>query len=137
MSGLKFTVGGREVSESDLLREAKKLPKRAPIKDSLKSVDARGEATVSLGFVAVGYSPEHWASRIADHKSAQELFLKDPNKNKAPGEIDSFSVAWMAKNKPKRARSKPYELESAAEMCADLMRKAGWLHVRVEELLMG
>lgn len=35
-------------------------------------------------------------------------------------------------NKPKKARPKPYEVRSAADACAELLRKSGWVSVRVE-----
>lgn len=41
---------------------------------------------------------------------------------------------WRARTKLKPVRSKPYELAQAADVCADMARKAGWLDVRVIEL---
>jgi hypothetical protein len=80
--------------------------------------------------VVLGYSPEHWAERENEY----EFQKKD---GKPVGTLAEFTARWMSKNKPKRARSKPYEIESAADQCAALMTKAGWLHVRVDELMRG
>lgn len=134
MPELTFVVNGRVMTVDQFKTQAKKAPPK-PAAETMKRTSDRGSAKVSDGFAVLGYSPEHWSQRIEDHKLAQELFAKDPNKNKAPGTLDEFTKVWMRKNKPKRARSKPYEIESAADVCAELMRKAGWLHVHVEELM--
>ncbi len=136
MSELTFNVGGRVLTALQIEAIAPKR-KAAVRTDALKRVDTRSDAKQSDGFIVTGYSPDHWAQRIKDHELAKELFAKDPNKNKQPGSLDEFTTRWLTKNKPKRARTKPYEIESSADLCADLMRKAGWLHVRVDELLKG
>jgi hypothetical protein len=41
---------------------------------------------------------------------------------------------WRQRTKPKPVRSKPYEVPEAAEKCAEMARKAGWLDVRVTEV---
>lgn len=133
---LKFNIGGRTLTAEEFKAQAKKAAPRTA-SESLKAVDSRSEAKVSLGFVVLGYSPEHWAERINAHEAARQAYINQDPKAKAPGTLDEFTVRWMAKNKPKRARSKPYEIEQAAVLCADLMRRAGWLHVRVDELLRG
>lgn len=134
MSELLFNVGGRIVNADQFKVTAQKAPPKSTA-DTMKRVDDRGAAKVSDGFAVLGYSPDYWAQRIADHALAQQLFDREPTKNKAPGALETFTPVWMRKNKPKRARSKPYEIESAANTCAELMRKAGWVHVCVEEIM--
>jgi hypothetical protein len=134
MPEITFNVGGREVTASQLIATApKRKPK--PAAESLKRVDAREHAKESDGFAVLGYSPAHWAQRETDYTAAMLSFKTGGGKN--PGTAEEFTTRWMQKNKPKRARTKPYEIESAADQCAELMRKAGWLHVRVEELMKG
>lgn len=41
----------------------------------------------------------------------------------------------MKKNKPKKLRTRPYELESAAKQCAAMAVADGYVHVTVEEIL--
>lgn len=135
MSELRFIVRGKVVGEHAVRSHLDKAPPKTT--DALKTVTQRDEAKKSLGFVVLGYSPEHWAERVKAREEAFRLYSKDPTKNKSPGTLEEFTIRWMSKNKPKRARSKPYEIESSAEVCADLMRRAGWLHVRVDEILKG
>lgn len=135
MSELRFVVGDRVMSEYEFKQRAQKRVARKS--ESLKAVYQRDEAKESLGFVVVGYSPDHWAQRIEDHKHALRMYEAEPTKSKDPGSLDEFTTRWLLKNKPKRARSKPYEIESSAEQCAEMLRKAGWLNVRVDELLRG
>jgi hypothetical protein len=131
---LTFVVNGREMDAAQFKAQAQKAKPRVT-ESTMKRVEDRSVAKMSDGFVVLGYSPEQWAQRVKDHADALKLFADEPLKNKAPGTLEEFTPRWMAKNKPKRARSKPYEIESAADTCAELMRKAGWLHVRVDELM--
>lgn len=41
---------------------------------------------------------------------------------------------WLNEAKLRPVRSKPYELQSAANECAELARKAGWLRVSLQEV---
>lgn len=125
-------AAGQPVNIGEIAQKHKR-PK--VVGEGLKRVETRAEAKQSDGFVVTGYSPESWAGRAA----AFESELKEANLlgAKSPGTLEEFTAKWMAKNKPKRARSKPYEVESSADQCAELMRKAGWLHVTVSEILKG
>lgn len=42
--------------------------------------------------------------------------------------------AWLNAAKPKKVRTKPYSIPQAAQECAALAERAGWLRVRVREL---
>lgn len=68
------------------------------------------------------------------HKTAVQQCLKD-SKGKHPGTLDEFIARFVSKNKPKKVRTKPYELRDAAAACADLAERAGWQRVRVDEVL--
>jgi hypothetical protein len=134
MSEITYTVGGRQVTADQFKATAKKAPPRVSATAS-KRVESRSDANISQGFAVLGYSPDHWAEKDATYREALKAYEAAPETAKHPGAPDEFEIRWISKNKPRRARSKPYELESAAEQCAEMMRKAGWLHVRVEELL--
>jgi hypothetical protein len=129
-----FTVGGRQVTAAQFKATAKKAPSRVSAQAS-KRVESRSDANISQGFAVLGYSPDHWSQKDAAYREAIKAYEAAPETAKHPGTPDEFELRWMARNKPKRARSNPYELEEAADLCAEMMRKAGWLHVHVEELL--
>jgi len=114
--------------------------KHQPIKaksESMRRVDDRADAKVSYGFAVVGFSPEHLRVAALEHAKAlgnqqgRELLPKE----KLLGPWDENT--YMRTNKPKRVRSKPYEVASAADQCAEMVRKAGWKNVRVEEIMRG
>ncbi len=135
VSELKFIVNGRELDAAQVKATAAKAPPR--VSTSLKTVHQRDQAKASQGFVVLGYSPEHWDERVADRAEALRLHLLDPKETKHPGELEDWTPKWMAKHKPKRVRSKPYELESAADECGQLAVRAGWLYVHILEILKG
>jgi hypothetical protein len=124
---LTFKLGDKIVTEQSLIMSA---PKKKAKKSDLKTVKDRDAAKVSMGFVVEGYSPSYWSGRLIDYGIA----LKG---KKHPGTLEEYEPAWRSKNKPKRARSKPYEIESSADQCAEMLRDAGWRHVAVRELLKG
>lgn len=128
-------AAGQPVDINVIAQKHKPPPKSTSA--ALKRVDCRDEAKESDGFVVIGYSPEQQEALSADYADAKRRFDEAELRAEPAGTLEEFASKWMAKNKPKRARSKPYEIESAADLCADLMRKAGWLHVRVDELLKG
>lgn len=68
-----------------------------------------------------------WASL-----SKQERAEKLRSRMREPKPWDE--AAWRKDTKPKPVRSKPYTIPAAADQCADLARKAGWLDVRIIEL---
>lgn len=130
---LTFNIGGRIVTADELRANAPKAKPRTTT-EGLKTVDDRASAKESMGFIVDGYSPEEWDSRIGVYKLAVEA-VKQGGKN--PGTLEEFTAKWMRHNKPTKARSKPYELEEAADTCAEMLRRAGWVHVRVTERLRG
>jgi transposase len=78
------------------------------------------------GFRVVGHSPEAIEKAREANRIERE---KDP-------EVKPFDeVAWRKKTKPKAVRSKPYEIASSAQQCADLAKKGGWLDVEVIALV--
>ncbi len=61
----------------------------------------------------------------------------DQRRNRYSPRIASYSIPqwdelkWREKTKKKAVRPKPYEIQSAADKCAELARKDGWLDVDV------
>lgn len=132
MSDLTFVVGEQTLTADQLKATA---PRRQVVRrETLKRVDKRDDATSSDGFVVLGYTPDQMQSLDTDYSIECKNAVES---GKAPKPRDEFETSWLRKNKPKRVRSRPYELESAAETCADLARRAGWSHVRVDEILKG
>lgn len=84
------------------------------------------------GWLVVGFSPEHLAEakRLHDADAASQV---DPLRRAKP--FDPHQHMRIAK--PKKARSKPYEVADAAEECAVLMRRAGWQLVQVVPVAKG
>ena len=44
---------------------------------------------------------------------------------------DFIDAEWLRNAKQKPVRAKPYAIQDAAETCAELARKAGWVQVTV------
>jgi hypothetical protein len=103
----------------------------------LKRVFDKQSAKQSLGFEVCGYPPAQWQRREDEYRRLLANYQADPDGAKHPGTEDEFTYRWVNKNRPKKARSKPYEIASAAEQCADLCRRSGWQQVRIEEVLKG
>lgn len=114
---------------------------QAPANTSLKRTDDRTRAKVSDGFVVLGFPRDYLETAEREHNIRREELLALERTNKL-GPKEKVPAPWneevfMRTGKPKRARTKPYELEAAADECAELCRKAGWKNVRVEELMKG
>lgn len=132
----QFVNADGEAVNIEALKAKYKPAKSA--KQAAVKVESREEAKLSLGFVASGFSPERLveAKRIheKDIEGACAWNKKHPDKPvKVPAPWDEDT--YMRNAKPTKARSKPYDLESAADQCAELLRRAGWKSVRVEEIL--
>lgn len=135
---LMFTVGGLQYSAAELQRLAPKRKAKSSAEVHKATTD-RSQAKQSLGFQVEGYSPEMLEAAEAAHARTRAAYMdlkalgKLGQNEKDPGEWDADK--WMSSHKPKRVRTKPFEIASSADQCAELARKAGWLHVTVSELL--
>lgn len=79
------------------------------------------------GFRAVGFSPDQLAA-------ARRRYEQDTIDRRRAGHfVPPFDEeAWMNQSQPKPIRSKPYEVMSAAQACADIAAKqAGWKRTQV------
>ncbi len=138
---LHYVVGGKVCENIGQAIAAMKEPgswkaakrESAPKTQTVQHVQG---ATRSNGFSVVGYSPAQIAKARQQHAdeiaAAQRLKLVNPIVE-IPGPFDLS--AWMRKTRPGKARSKPYEIEQAAEQCAELCTRVGWLEVRVQQHL--
>jgi hypothetical protein len=128
---ITYLCGGREMTAQQLISSAPKAPPKSSM--APKRTTDRDAATVSGGFVVSGYPADFMASVHAEYArriKAAEASVKERH----PGTIDEFLVSWKRHNKPRRI-GRPYSLAQAADTCAELARKAGWLDVHVEELM--
>jgi hypothetical protein len=64
-------------------------------------------------------------ARVQDHNAAHPS-----NRIRVPKPWDA--EFWLRTARGIAVRSKPYELPEAAQQCAEMAEKAGWLRVRVE-----
>lgn len=141
MGELTFMIGDRVVTAAQFKEQAAKPPPRSSA-DTFRKVDDRANAKRSDGFLVTGFSPAHLEMALDDHekaRAAQAALLAAGGKLLPKEKLLAVwsQDAFMAASRPKRVRSKPYELVSAAELCAALAVKAGWLRVRVDELMKG
>lgn len=125
---IDFVVGGKVVSESMLLDSAtKRQPKaRAEVSEYHK------------GYRVVGHPPG--ALEAAAKFRAEQLALwssydeEDRRRAKKRGEKEPRpwdEEQWRRNTHKKPIRSKPYEIPTAADLCAEMARKAGWIDVEV------
>lgn len=80
------------------------------------------------GWRVVGIPPGAVEAAEAEHNRLQAL-MQDWTKRKA---FDRGN--WIANAKKKPVRPKPYEIKEAADVCADLAKRAGWLSVELVEI---
>lgn len=125
---LTFTVNGQQVTAEQFEAMAQKKKPRAP-------KDAVG---YHKGWRVVGHAPgameeaqrENQAA-IAGYRNASpsrraEMGLKEPK----PWDEDF----WRRNARKTAIRSKPYDIYSSAELCADMARKEGWEDVEIVEV---
>ncbi len=93
---------------------------------AIKKVSAGFAESYHKGWVVVGYSPDQLAEARRQHAVASAAAVKSGGPSHAPFD----EVAYMRAAKPRKVRSKPYEIFEAAEACADLARRAGWKMVQ-------
>lgn len=107
----------RDVINTGLRSEAKRKPvtKAAPPDEYHK------------GWKVVGIPPGAVEEAKQLHDKAQQA---KPESQRQPFRREH----WIANRHGKPVRPSPYSVKSAAEVCADLARKAGWLNVQVVEV---
>lgn len=100
-------------------------PKQKAKRVALAAANRGEPAQFHRGWVVTGFSEKRLADAARDHKysgRSDEPF--DPEQ-------------YMRSARPGRVRPKPYESLDAANVCADLARKAGWQKVSVAALIKG
>jgi len=119
---MDYIMNGRVVSEGEVMRKGAGQKMSRPRKP---------EASFHKGFRVEGHPPG--AMEEAEKKCKEECaaYVTYPI-GKPPV---AFNEAYWRNNHKKRpVRAKPYELQDAANVCAELARKAGWLDVVVVEV---
>lgn len=101
--------------------EAAKPLKPKPSKPRTVRVRSGEQATLSRGWEVTGIDP----ASVAEAKA------------QADREGRHFDALTFIRNKARRKKMRPtpYELHVAAQQCADMARRQGWLDVRIEEVL--
>lgn len=131
---LKFKVSDRVVTGAFLLRTA----------PSRKSAPKKEPTASHKGFRVVGHHPGQLenahAGNLADwaawnKQTPEQRISALREKRRPPAMWDE--TQWRLRTKKTAVRTKPYDLASAAEECAELARKAGWIDVEVLELKSG
>jgi hypothetical protein len=103
--------------------------KKAPPVAKLTGIDYEDE--MLLGFAVEGWRPEELEVARFNREREIEAYAANPI-GKQPQPFDAEK--WFASIRPKKVRSKPYDIKTAAEDCAALATKAGWLRVQVTEI---
>lgn len=103
--------------------------RRAPSVAKLTGIDYLD--MISLGFVVEGWRPEALAAARKTREADLAAFAADPA-GKQPLAWDEEQ--WFLKIKPQKVRARPYEIRSAADQCAEIATKSGWLRVQVTEI---
>ena len=91
-----------------------------------KAAAVRGE--YHKGWVVTGFPREDIEEARRKHDEARA----QAELSGAPRPLPFSEEMYCRTNKPKKARPKPYEVRSAADACAELLRKSGWVSVMVE-----
>lgn len=132
---IEYVVRGSVVDAAGVEAVLGCEPKKRAASTAVKRTYERDKATVSAGFVVLGYSAAQIESVGQMYAEAIKRSEAD-EKAKHPGTIDEYTTSWKRKNKRKRI-GRPYPLASSADVCAELAVKAGWLDVVVEEVMKG
>lgn len=97
----------------------------APAKTSLKRVRSRDSATQHHGFEVVGVSQERMDLARQEFEALNKGRQFDAD-------------AWLARQKPRRAIKRVFEIPAAADQAAGmLLAGGGWHRVAVVEILKG
>lgn len=143
---------------SPSLAVPRKVPRKVKPKPSDQALPAHEQKF--HGFVVMGMPHGHEAKVIAaakmrwataqakakrEHDKEMRLVKRESKKqgDKNPPVFDfvptEFGPAHVAKailaTKLKKFKAGPYSMPQAAEDCAAIVRKMGWLHVKVEQLI--
>lgn len=135
MSKLTFIVNGQEV-------DADTLKKTAPKARVRPKVDA--DQKFHKGWRVMGHKPGalEAAQKAREEDLARWARMSDKSRSEARsrGEKDPKpwdEVEWRRNSRLQAVRSKPYMVPEAADECAEIARKSGWIDVVVVELKKG
>jgi hypothetical protein len=137
MPELTYIVAGQEKTAGQLADDAKRAGMRRPASapSEHKTTHKRDEARLSLGFIVLGRPADYMDSARKAYASELSLHEGDPKTCKHPGMLDDYTRRWKTKNKPARISKRPYQVRDAADICAALALKSGYVEVEIEEIL--
>jgi hypothetical protein len=125
MSGLTFIVNGVELTTGQIELMAQKKPRVQ-----------RAEKSFHKGWRVEGHPPGAMEDAKAQADSAIALFDRERELGITSGKrpVSWDENYWRNNHKKRPVRAKPYEVPEAAEICADIAKKEGWLDVVVVEI---
>ena len=101
--------------------------------DAARKKKAVDQKAFHKGWKVTGIPPGALDEARADHRRVAEAMTRSGGK-----EVKPFDEAnWIQNCRGKAVRAKPYETQSAADECAALAQKCGWIRVRVEAVSRG
>jgi hypothetical protein len=130
---LTYIVGGAVVDADTLKAAASQQRKPKPKREAPDSFHR--------GYSVEGHPPGYpeecqriaeacWADWQSQTEQQKARRIKDGERPPKPWDFNR----WLLTTKRKKARSKPYELLSAAEECKAIAERTGWTHVQIVEL---
>jgi hypothetical protein len=136
MSEMQFMIGGELLTADALKRITPKSPKR-PKASSVPE-------TVHRGWRVLGHPPGAMESAQAWRESEIARWLRmsesDNKAAKGRGEREPKpwdEAEWRRTTTKKAVRSKPYEIPAAAEACAELASRVGWIDIETRAITKG
>lgn len=101
------------------------------VKRAAKRAEPKADESWHKGFRVVGIPPGAYEKAVeenAKQQASDRLYGSEARPDLPPYE------QWANQFTPKPVRAKPYEIPDAADVCADLAKKAGWDRVVIVEL---
>lgn len=122
---LKFAFCGGEYTADQIAKMGFKTKRPPPEQKSFHK-----------GFRVEGHPPGALEEAKKECESDLALFQRERELGRATGKTPKSwdENYWRNNTKKRPVRAKPYEVPDAAQVCADLAKKAGWLDVVVVEL---
>lgn len=122
---IKFIVRDTALTAKELADSAQKIKRPPPLVDSFHK-----------GFRVEGQPPGALEVAKLECEIKCRRFEDDRKQGKSNGKAPKTwdEAFWRNNYKKRPVRAKPYELLEAAQVCADMAEKAGWLNVEVREV---
>lgn len=129
MSSEYVNADGDPISIERLKLEAKHAKKKPAAVHKATGIDYQD--WMLLGYLVTGFT----RAMIDAAKAKREDEIREwQDVPKGPKPLPFDETLWLNQTKPKKVRAAPYALREAADQCAELAKRAGWIRVQVEEV---